>query len=131
MKKTAFIVIPLFVITVAVVLIYLYFFKFNSVYAHFGHDITITSKESGNYEDELYIKTLDIEDNGCTLEDCSSAGEETAKLLLINQNKIEKVTMGVLADNVMKVYDGKYTIELKVVNKDDITFKVTKNEVEE
>ena len=81
-------------------------------------------------DDDIYIKYNKVIDNRCKDENCEREGEKLAKLLVINNPRIEYIELSSILDDEKDINKTDYKIKIIKFNteNDEITLKILKSQ---
>ncbi len=105
--------------------IYQVFFNCDSYNISVDQQFTLKLYDYAKLNDGTIIKLLRVKDNRCYEENCEYEGEAEYKLLVMNDMRINIVTISTLVKTKMKVKKTDYTVNWISSTKDDATFKIT------
>lgn len=79
--------------------IYKFFNEGENIYTHSNQEFTMKISDIAKIDDDIYIKYNKVIDNSCKDEDCEREGEKLAKLLVINNPRIEYIELSSILDD--------------------------------
>ncbi|MDE6284606.1 MAG: hypothetical protein K2M17_02575 [Bacilli bacterium] len=124
-----------FVVGIAVIVaigfgIYKFFFDCQETRAEFGRIFVLENKmDYATLEDEAVVKLLDVVDDRCLEgEECVREGQFLVKLLVLNDMKMQYVTLGTLSESKKDLDKVKYSIELDGVDENGVALRLNRLE---
>jgi len=110
--------------------IYKFFNEGENIYTHSNQEFTMKISDIAKIDDDIYIKYNKAIDNRCKDEDCEREGEKLAKLLVINNTRIEYIELSSILEDEKDIYITDYKIKIIKFNteNDEITLKILKSQ---
>lgn len=110
--------------------IYKFFNEGENIYTHSNQEFTMKISDIAKIDDDIYIKYNKVIDNRCKDEDCEREGEKLAKLLVINNPRIEYIELSSILDDEKAINKTDYKIKIIKFNteNDEITLKILKSQ---
>lgn len=110
--------------------IYKFFNEGENIYTHSNQEFTMKISDIAKIDDDIYIKYNKVIDNRCKDEGCEREGEKLAKLLVINNTRIEYIELSSILEDEKDIYKTDYKIKIIKFNteNDEITLKILKSQ---
>lgn len=110
--------------------IYKFFNEGENIYTHSNQEFTMKISDIAKIDDDIYIKYNKVIDNRCKDEGCEREGEKLAKLLVINNPRIEYIELSSILDDEKDINKTDYKIKIIKFNteNDEITLKILKSQ---
>ena len=110
--------------------IYKFFNEGENIYTHSNQEFTMKISDIAKIDDDIYIKYNKVIDNMCKDVDCEREGEKLAKLLVINNPRIEYIELSSILDDEKDINKTDYKIKIIKFNteNDEITLKILKSQ---
>lgn len=112
------------------IFIYKFFNEGENIYTHSNQEFTMKISDIAKIDDDIYIKYNKVIDNRCKDVDCERESEKLAKLLVINNPRIEYIELSSILDDEKAIYKTDYKIKIIKFNteNDEITLKILKSQ---
>lgn len=112
--------------------IYKFFFDCEHFYVQFNEEFTLSLLDYAKIEDEAYVKLLKINDHSEINENGDREGQIEYKLLVVNDMRINYVTLSTLENKEVEINKTKYTLKLtNGIDDTKASFKLLKEEEED
>lgn len=110
--------------------IYKFFNEGENIYTHSNQEFTMKISDIAKIDDDIYIKYNKVIDNRCKDEDCEREGKKLAKLLVINNPRIEYIELSSILEDEKDINKTDYKIKIIKFNteNDEITLKILKSQ---
>lgn len=122
-------ILSLVIIALLIFGIYKFFFDCEHFYVQFNEEFTLSLLDYAKVEDEAYVKLLKINDHSEINENGDREGQIEYKLLVVNDMRINYVTLSTLENKEENINKTKYTLKLiNGIDNTKATFKLLKKE---
>lgn len=110
--------------------IYKFFNEGENIYTHSNQEFTMKISDIAKIDDDIHIKYNKAIDNRCKDENCEREGEKLAKLLVINNHRIEYIELSSILEDEKDINKTDYKIKIIKFNteNDEITLKILKSQ---
>lgn len=92
--------------------IYKFFFACEKIIIDFNQDFTLAVLDYAKVSDEAYVKLLKINDQRCLEENCERKGQIEYKLVVLNDMRVQFVTLRTLDPTSVEINKTNYVLEL-------------------
>ena len=92
--------------------IYKFFFACDKVNADFNQEFTLKVLDYAKVKNEAYVKLLSVKDNRCLEADCEHEGQIEYKLIILNDMRVQIVTLSRLSTPTVEIKKTNYVLEL-------------------
>lgn len=92
--------------------IYKFFFACDKVIIDFNQEFTLKVLDYAKVSDEAYVKLLKITDQRCQGSDCEREGQIEYQLVVLNDMRVQFVTLSTLEQTAIEINKTNYVLEL-------------------
>lgn len=92
--------------------IYKFFFACDKVISDFNQEFTLSVLDYAKIKDEAYVKLIKTNDRRCQGSDCEREGQIEYKLLVLNDMRVQYVTLSTLDPKTVEIKKTNYVLEL-------------------
>lgn len=92
--------------------IYKFFFACDKVIIDFNQEFTLKVLDYAKVSDEAYVKLLKITDQRCQGSDCEREGQIAYQLVVLNDMRVQFVTLSTLEQTAIEINKTNYVLEL-------------------